>query len=249
MSKNFKLTGDQIDPLIPGLGGAIATDSIMVDGKSVGIMERYEPGADEDSGWVFYAEDDTQDYLDDSANSGVYSLNTIANYDQEIIGFLTYPAGTRVERNAAGRLALVDDSVEAPNVVLMHPANEGVFHITDKWSVDLSETMYRRFDNGSLVIWKQGLTVYINCTSCDDAQAVEEKLLQIIERRSPDSGEITEEEVGGIHKYRYQLSENGYEAVNMIAGGLGEVIIMAAYFEEDTLLTEIQGIWDSLKRT
>lgn len=249
MSKEFKLKGEQITPLIPGMGGAIATDSIMVDGKPVGIMERYEPGADEDSGWVFYAEDDTQDYLDDSSNSGVYSLNTIANYDPEIIGFLTYPVGTRIERNSAGRLAILDKNIEPPKVILMHPAKAGVFHITDKWSVELSEDMFRRFDNGSLVIWKAGVTIFINCFSCDSSEEMEEKLTQIVEKRSPHSSDLIEEEVGGLHTYQYNLVEDGQPSLNLIAGGDGEVIIMAAYYDEEAALNEIETIRDSLKRT
>jgi hypothetical protein len=40
--------------------------------------------------------------LDDPANTGVFDVNTIANYDPEIVGFLDAPAGSRFVRRPPG---------------------------------------------------------------------------------------------------------------------------------------------------
>ena len=81
------------------LGSAIVSDAIMVDGKPVGHMERIE-GLDSHpdfSGWTFIAGDESQDYLDSPFNSGIYNLNTVANYDERIVGHLEAAVGTSID--------------------------------------------------------------------------------------------------------------------------------------------------------
>ncbi|PZF74959.1 DUF2185 domain-containing protein [Taibaiella soli] len=81
------------------MGGCVATDRITVDGNRVGYMCRTEPINDLDSGWQFLAGDESQEYVDVADNSGVYDVNTIANYDPEIIPFLHFPIGSEFERD------------------------------------------------------------------------------------------------------------------------------------------------------
>ena len=97
MAKRFYLRADQIKPLAYGHGACFATDMITVDGQKVGYMYREEPNRD--SGWVFLAGLESQEYLDDSENLAIYDVNTIANYDPEIIPFLDAPSGSAFARN------------------------------------------------------------------------------------------------------------------------------------------------------
>jgi len=98
MTKHFRLSKDQIRPLVEGHGGCIATDRITVDGFRVRFMYREAASNNVDSGWRFMSgfEDDT--YMDDPANHGVYDVNTIANYDPSIIPFLRAPVGSAFEK-------------------------------------------------------------------------------------------------------------------------------------------------------
>jgi hypothetical protein len=96
--KNFKLKAEEIVDLIPPMGGCIATDKVTVEGEPVVVMYRGEPLNDIDSGWQFYSGSETQEYLDDAANSSIYDVNTIANYDPAIIPYLKFPVGTELER-------------------------------------------------------------------------------------------------------------------------------------------------------
>jgi len=61
-------------------------------------MIREEPNNDLDSGWQFFSGSEDQDYLDDTDNSNIYDVNTIANYDRAIIPYLDLPIGTQLER-------------------------------------------------------------------------------------------------------------------------------------------------------
>src|SRR4051812_28022681 len=91
LKKNFKLRADQIKALVRPMGGALATDRITVDGMPVGYMYRELPDLPEDSGWRFFAGDEDRAYVDNLANTSVYAVNTIANYDPDIISHLETP--------------------------------------------------------------------------------------------------------------------------------------------------------------
>ena len=62
-------------------------------------MYRELPDDDIDSGWRFFSGDETQEYADDPANFAIYDVNTIANYDPDIIEHLGAPAFSAFERH------------------------------------------------------------------------------------------------------------------------------------------------------
>jgi hypothetical protein len=102
MTKKFKLSKEQIKRLVPGSGGCIASDRITVDGCPVGLMYREAPSNDIDTGWVFLAGDESDDYMENSDNHAIYAVNTFANYDPSIIPLLASPIGSAFERLEAG---------------------------------------------------------------------------------------------------------------------------------------------------
>lgn len=108
-TKNFKLPAEKIELLIEETGGCFATDKILVEGRKVGLMYREPPDFEDDTGWRFLAGDESQKYLDNPDNIGIYDLNTVANYDPDIIPFLDAPVGCALERdNATGEFVEVD---------------------------------------------------------------------------------------------------------------------------------------------
>lgn len=111
VSKQYRLSADQIRPLATGRGGAIASDRITVDGVPVGYMYRMQPRNNLDSGWAFLAGDESEAYMADTTNHNIYDVNTIANYDPQIIPLLDAPVGSAYIRTASG---LVRDPQGAP---------------------------------------------------------------------------------------------------------------------------------------
>ncbi len=77
--KHFGLRADEIKPLAKGRGGCMATDEITVGHRLVGYMYREPPFFKSDSGWRFFAGDETQEYADEPSNYEIYEVNTIAN--------------------------------------------------------------------------------------------------------------------------------------------------------------------------
>jgi hypothetical protein len=98
LGKKFRLDAADIEPIAEGYGACFATDRIVVDGERVGYMYREEPDFDVDSGWRFTAGTESDEYMDETSNHGLYDVNTIANYDREIIQFLDSPVGSRFAR-------------------------------------------------------------------------------------------------------------------------------------------------------
>jgi hypothetical protein len=98
VNKRFKLSAEEIRDVAPGHGACIATDMITVEGRRVRFMYRESPANEVDSGWRFLSGYESDDYMDDPANHGFYDVNTIANYDRDIVPFLDSPIGTAYER-------------------------------------------------------------------------------------------------------------------------------------------------------
>lgn len=98
--------------MAPNHGGCIAPDTITVDGRRVGFCYRELGSNDLDSGWRFFAGDETDEYLAEAGNSAVYDVNTVANYDPEIIPLLDAPVGSAFEREGGnGPFVRADDFV------------------------------------------------------------------------------------------------------------------------------------------
>ncbi|KAG1080275.1 hypothetical protein G6F40_015953 [Rhizopus arrhizus] len=104
MEKKFKLTAEEIKPLVIGRGGCIATDRITVEGFPVRIMYREAPDNSVDSGWRFLSGFEDNAYMDDPKNHGAYDVNTIANFDSSIVPLLDaqWVASLRSVQNPSG---------------------------------------------------------------------------------------------------------------------------------------------------
>jgi hypothetical protein len=110
MSKQFAISKEQIKRLVPTMGGCFITDRVTVDGCKIRYMYREQPGRPEDSGWRFFSGDESQDYIDDPSHTGVYAVNTAANYDPDIIPYLETPAPCAFEKIEGGKYARVADA-------------------------------------------------------------------------------------------------------------------------------------------
>jgi hypothetical protein len=108
LPKRFALDATEIEMLATGYGACLASDRIMVDGKQVGFMYREKGDNDLDSGWRFLAGDESEEYLANAQNVGLYDVNTVANYDPSIIQYLGAPVGSAYSREGSGELRPVN---------------------------------------------------------------------------------------------------------------------------------------------
>ena len=96
--KKFRIPAGQIKRLIGPVGGATATDMITVEGRDIGYMYRDKPINNGDTGWRFFAGDESPEYIGNNKNTEFYDVNTIVNYDPSIIPYLNEPVGSAWER-------------------------------------------------------------------------------------------------------------------------------------------------------
>ena len=111
-NRNYHVKAEDVKHLLPdweGADGCIATGRITVEGCKVGYCYREEPDGDWDSGWRFTAGDESEAYMDDPNNAGIYKLNTICNDDPDIIPLLNTPAPCAFERDENGVFQQIKD--------------------------------------------------------------------------------------------------------------------------------------------
>ena len=111
-NRNYYVKAKDMKNLLPdwdGANGCIATNRITVDGCKVGYCYREKPDGNWDSGWRFTAGNESDAYMDDPNNSGIYGLNTICNDDPDIISLLQAPVNSAFERDENGVFQQIED--------------------------------------------------------------------------------------------------------------------------------------------
>ena len=111
-NRNYHVKAEDVKKLLQdwiGADGCIATNRITVEGCKVGYCYREAPDGAWDSGWGFTAGDESEAYMDDPNNSGIYKLNTICNDDSNIIPLLHTPAPCAFERDENGVFQQIKD--------------------------------------------------------------------------------------------------------------------------------------------
>ena len=111
-NRDYHVKAEDVKPLLSdwkGADGCIATNRITVEGYKVGYCYREKPDGDWDSGWRFTAGDESEEYMDDPNNAGIYKLNTICNDDPDIIPLLNTPAPCAFERDENGVFQQIKD--------------------------------------------------------------------------------------------------------------------------------------------
>ncbi len=105
--KQYKLDPKDIKRISPLNGYCLATDKITIDGNRVGYMYKELPNRPDDTGWRFFSGIETQEYANNPNNLQIYDINTICNYDPDIIEFLDAPNDSQFERNTDGKFVSV----------------------------------------------------------------------------------------------------------------------------------------------
>ena len=111
-NRDYYVKAEDMKNLLPdweGADGCIATNRITVEGYKVGYCYRENPDGGWDSGWRFTAGDESEAYMDDPNNAGIYKLNTICNDDPDIISLLNTPAPCAFERDENGVFQQIKD--------------------------------------------------------------------------------------------------------------------------------------------
>ncbi len=81
--------------LVKSEQGCFVSDRISIDGEKPCFVYREEPFKNfPDSGWRFFAGDESKEYMADRDKSNIFQLNVIANFDDSIIPLLDAEVNT-----------------------------------------------------------------------------------------------------------------------------------------------------------
>lgn len=95
----------------PNGEGCIVSDKITKEGFKVGYMYREQPSDDKpDSGWRFMAGNEDNEYMNISNNHHIFAINTICNYDRNIIPYLKSKIGSAYIRVNSNKFEIDDGS-------------------------------------------------------------------------------------------------------------------------------------------
>ncbi|MEO7091888.1 MAG: DUF2185 domain-containing protein [Polyangiales bacterium] len=239
--KRFKLAADKILPIVKGMGGCIASDKITVGGEPVAYMVRSETERPGDSGWLFTSGTETQAYMDEAANFEVYDVNTIANYDSDIVPFLHAPPGSSYERPGnTGAFGPLDDTEWMPGDAPYRgkwpppgfPIVEGRFALSKNWMLALPEQYARRVEDGSLVLWRPGITLWINAWGNDRGESQAARLAAMTAGISTSAREIQQGIADRVTRFSYLLTEDNQDALYAFAFSDAGHLQMAIYFDD-----------------
>jgi len=241
--KRFKVAANEIKTVVSGFGGCIATDKITVDGEPVAYMIRNEPAAPEDSGWMFMSGTESQAYMNDAANMEVYAVNTIANYDPDIIPFLDAPTGSSYERSGnEGPFEPCDGTDWEPGDAATSapkwpppgfPIVEGVHALSGSWSLTLPAQFTRRIDDGALVLWRPGITLWNLAYTNDKRDSQAKRLAGLKDEMSDEATDIRETTTGGVTRLTYFVNEDGQRSLTSIAVSDAGHLHTSIYFDDE----------------
>lgn len=104
--KSYRLWPSELRMYLPdweGPNGCFVTDRISVDGRKVGWCYREKPEKDfPDSGWRFFSGDESEEYIADISHTEICDLNSLCNYDPDVIPLLSAPYGSAFVRGEDG---------------------------------------------------------------------------------------------------------------------------------------------------
>jgi hypothetical protein len=133
------------------------------------------------------------------------------------------------------------------------PVVEGRYQMTKEWSVALPEKFNRRIEDGSLVIWRPGFTMWISVWGNDKNETKKERLGQLRTRISGHAFDLNEAQHANVLLFSYRLKEDENDkrvpALYGFAFGESGHVQIGIYFNQESDLAKARVILGSLRET
>jgi hypothetical protein len=122
--------------------------------------------------------------------------------------------------------------------------------LTATWSIHLPEQFARRVEDGQLVLWRPGLTIWLAAWGNDNNETQAERLAWIKDEASPARFEVCEAVGGGVTRFSYRLrdeSDNGpVESLSGYVIGDDGHLQLSVYFDDAADAAKAQKLVDSV---
>jgi hypothetical protein len=133
-----------------------------------------------------------------------------------------------------------------------YPLVEGKHQLTDQWSLHLPAQFARRIEDGSLVLWRPGLTIWLDAFGNDHRTSRTQRLREIRADVSERAQNIRETSGPTLTRLVYRLSDTNakgtVEAVYAFTFSDTGHLQMAVYFDDladeataDAIAASVQG--------
>lgn len=116
------------------------------------------------------------------------------------------------------------------------PLVEGDYALTEGWSIHLSKPFARRIEEGDLVLWRPGLTIWLSAWSNDHNESQAKRLAHIKKSASRKRFADSESTADNVTRFSYRLrDENEHGPVESLYGfviGDEDHLQLAIYFDD-----------------
>lgn len=131
----------------PVIGAVMASKMIVDEGKKIVFMSRQKPANEQDSGWRLFCGLETQEYVNDPTNVGIFDPKEILAIDDSIEELLLAPRGSVFEReDENSNWCIVDSYPMADDYLTTH-------QLTDNWSIEINNMFDKHHKNNDDIIF------------------------------------------------------------------------------------------------
>lgn len=88
-----------------------------------------------------------------------------------------------------------------------YPLMQGDCVLTATWSIHLPEQFTRRIEDGSLVFWRPGLTIWLTAWGNNNNESQADRLAWIRDEASPSRFDSQEAVADGVTRFSYRLRD------------------------------------------
>lgn len=133
------------------------------------------------------------------------------------------------------------------------PIVNGHYQMTDDWFITLEQSYNKRVEDGSLVLWRPGFTIWVDIWDNDNNETINERALLRQKDISKDAYELKKYISNGITKIGYRLDEKRTEEIVFAYYGFAinkdSHVQIAFYFDDSKDLNSAKNIFSNLKET
>lgn len=130
------------------------------------------------------------------------------------------------------------------------PVIEGKYQMTDNWAITLDQKHNRRFEDGSMVIWRPGFTIWAVVWNLKEGEKAEDRFKILKKDVSKDATDVVENAEGMPLRLTYRLKEGSEDSRQPAFYGFAVSssghVQMAIYFDDAKDLKSAQTIFASL---